>query len=245
MPLRSHTLAAVAVSAILMAPVSQLSFAAISHAAGNSQSSLALHIAPATATNPCAPSGLTRYTVREFTPSLSFPGGGPFFYVYLLACNGSEVSGISGLECGIQYQGGYSPGGGSFPINVFGWNLCADVQAPTGPWPAPGTSNLLQWAPGNCQRARSEAADPYSVIAVAGYFYVAAYTQSEMRIVPRLDSSQANVLSCDGRVDNLVGYVPGRLGVAGFQAGGYNPCYPGIIPIRSMTWSHIKTQMLP
>jgi hypothetical protein len=223
----------------------QATVAGSAYCAGNSQSALGLHVTRASNTNPCELPGLTRYTIQEFTPETSLPSQGPFFFVYLIACNGSELSGISGLNCGIEYQGAYSPSGGSFPINVFSWNLCADTQVPTGSWPAAGTNNLIQWSPGNCQRFRSEPLDPYSVIAVAGYFYIAAYESSDMRVIPRLDSAEASVLGCDGGNDNLVDYFPGRLGVAAFGiAGGYNPCSPGIIPTQSTTWSRLKTQML-
>ena len=148
-------------SRLVVAGTVLLSWTGNAAAAGNSQAALALHIAIPPPASICSPGGLTRYTIRNQVVLLSGPGL-LFFYVYLFACNGSENPGISGFDCGIHYQGGFSGGGGYSPVNVFSWNLCADSEAPVG-WPGPGGSNHMTWNPDNCQQSRSEASDPTSV----------------------------------------------------------------------------------
>lgn len=175
-------------------------------------------------------------------PYRSLPGQPVPCFAYLIVCNGLESAGVSGFECGITYPGGFSAGGGSFPLNVFSWHLCADAEAPIG-WPAPGGSNLITWQLENCQRQESEPDVPWSVIAVAGYFYVAAYSETQMWITPRSDTGHARVFGCDGSVATIEGQVPSRLGVAGFGGAiGYNDCIAGIIPTVPATWGRVKTQ---
>lgn len=205
----------------------------------NTNEALALHITEVQSTIGCSPVGLTRNTLQETVYVLS-GSEGPFFFVYLISCNGAENPGTAGLECGIQYPGGFSATGGFSPINVFSWNLCADSQAPVG-WPNSEGSNLLSWLPINCQQNRSEPADPGSVIGIAGYFYLAAYAPAPMTITPRFDTGQSRVFRCDASVVDLIDHVPSRWGQAGFGGvGGYNPCLQGVVPTRQVTWARLK-----
>ena len=69
----------------------------------NYWASIGLHIDDVVTKNVCEPS-ITSSTVRSYTPNLSTPTG-PFYYVYLFACNASESLGVAGMEFGITYPG--------------------------------------------------------------------------------------------------------------------------------------------
>jgi hypothetical protein len=205
-------------------------FAGPASAGDNVQAAIALHITPANNGMGCSPAGLTAATVQAETPTLS-PGN--FYWTYLIVCNGSDSTGIAGLECGIDYPAA---------VQVYNWALCADLQFPFGGWPASGSSNLLTWiTTTNCQIDQSEPGVPRSVIAVGGYFYMGAYAPSQMSIIPRPVSGSAKVADCDSAEDDLTFLVPSHLGVAGFGgAPGYNPC-GAPTPVQQSTWSGIKT----
>lgn len=208
----------------------------------NRQAALALHVAPVRQQAPCTVPGLRSATMNQQTNILSQPGTGPFYYVYLLACNGSDSTGIAGIECGIQYQGEFNPTGNpGQPLVVFGWNSCATLDFQSTGWPAPGGGNAITWNSAACQNVRSEPLVKYSVVAIAGYFYVGAYAPSVMYITPRAVSGRAGVADCAAREDFIDGLIPTHLGSAGFALAGFNPC-GAITPVESSSWSTIKGQ---
>lgn len=205
----------------------------------NSQAAIALHIA--SANTGCTVPGLRSATLNQQTNTLSTPSG-PFYYVYLLACNGSDSVGIGGIECGIQYQGEFNPGGNpTQPLVVFGWNSCSTLSFESTGWPSPGGGNALTWSTAACQNTRSEAGVKYSVIAIGGYFYVGAYSPSTMYVTPRPVSGAAAVSDCSARVDFVHNQIPTHLGSAGFGTVGFNPC-GAPTPVQNSTWSTIKGQ---
>jgi hypothetical protein len=205
----------------------------------NDQAAIALHIGDVTSKNVCSPS-VTAATMRVDAP-LSGPSG-PFYYSYLLVCNGSDSTGIQGMECGIDYQGGFAPAGGAFPISVFSWTLCGNLEFPFTGWPAPGGSNLITWTDANCNIEQSEPGVPRTVIAIGGYFYMGAYGPSTMSVIPRPASGRAKVADCSAREDDITTLFPSHLGVAGFGAPGtgYNPC-GAPTPTRATTWGGVKS----
>jgi hypothetical protein len=206
----------------------------------NRQAAIALHISPVVTKNQCEVPGLTSATMVVNQPVLSGPTG-PYYYTYLLVCNGSDSTGVQGFECGIDYQGAHSPGGGAFPISVFSWNLCADLEFPFDNWPAPQSSNLITWTDLNCKNDQSEPGVPRTVIAIGGYFYMGAYGHSQMSVIPRPVSGFAKVADCSAREDDITNNIPSHLGVAGFgAAGGYNPC-GAPTPVRESTWGGVKS----
>ena len=183
---------------------------------------------PGAASPPCNP-GVTAPTLVYQTPQSS-PAN--FFWTYLLTCNGSDSTGIAGMEMGIQYP---------TSIQVYNWVSCANLQFPDGIWPNSGGSNLLTWTLANCNNDRSEPAVPRTVIAIGGYFYMGAYGPSQMFVTPRPVSGRAKVADCSSREDDLTFAVPSHLGVAGFAgAAGYNPC-GAPTAVAPSTWSGIKT----
>ena len=194
----------------------------------NKQAGIALHITPAgSVVPPCNP-GVTAPTVVYQTPASS-PSS--FFWTYLLVCNGSDSTGVQGMEMGIQFPA---------PIQIYNWTLCGDLQFPDGIWPNSGGSNLITWVNANCNNDRSEPAIPRTVIAIGGFFYMGAYGPSQMFVTPRPVSGFAKVADCSSREDNITTNVPSHLGVAGFGgASGYNPC-GAPTPVQSSTWSGIK-----
>ena len=194
----------------------------------NKQAGIALHITPAQVgpTN-CNPP-VTAPTLVYQTPSVS---PDQFYWTYLLVCNGSDSTGIAGMEMGVQYPG---------VIQIYNWISCSDLQFPDGIWPNSGGSNLLTWTLANCHLDRSEPAVPRTVIAIGGYFYMGAYGASQMSVIPRPVSGRAKVADCASREDDFTFAIPSHLGVAGFGgAAGYNPC-GAPTAVAPTTWSGIK-----
>lgn len=174
------------------------------------------------------------YTFLPLYPALRF--------AYLLVNDGAVSSGIGGLECGISYAA--VPGQG---VDIYEWTLCGDSEAPSGGWPASGGGNRILWTvPDHCQRTVPAGEDPnYGAVAIAGYFYLAAYTPDLMRITPHPLTGTASVLDCSGCA-TVIAPAPGStrspLGIAAFgQGGGYNPCR-SLVPVAATSWSAIKAQ---
>ena len=211
----------------------------------NRYASIALHITPVNAFpvgQACDRNGLTAATVVAQTPQVSTPAG-PFFWTYLIVCNGSDSTGIAGMEMGLNYDGaagGFGNPGG--PIQVYNWVRCADLEFPIDNWPAPGSGNLLTWDRiNNCQIAQSETGVPRTVIAIGGYMYMGAYAPSQMFVIPRPVSGRAQVADCESREDDITFYAPPHLGTAGFGgASGYNPC-GAPTPVEKTTWGGVKS----
>lgn len=196
----------------------------------NKQAGIALHITPAHVGPPavtCTPA-VTAPTIVYQTPDSS-PAS--FFWTYLLVCNGSDSTGVAGMEMGVTYP---------VQIQVYNWVSCANLQFPDGIWPASGGSNLLTWTLANCQNDRSEPGVPRSVIAVGGYFYMGAYGPAQMLVIPRPVSGRAKVADCNSREDDITFSIPTHLGVAGFAgAPGYSPC-GAPTAVAPTTWSGVK-----
>lgn len=205
----------------------------------NKQAALALHIAPVGPPT-CVVPGLRSATLRQQTNVLSIPGVGPYYYMYLVACNASDSTKVGGIECGIQYNGVVnSTGDPTAPFVVFSWTNCGSLEFQSTGWPASGGGNAITWTALTCPGTRSEPLVKYSVIAVAGYFYVGAYAPTQVYITPRPVSGTAAVADCQARTDFISGLIPTHLGSAGFGLVGFNPC-GAPTPVQSSTWSNIK-----
>jgi hypothetical protein len=205
----------------------------------NRQAAIALHITAPVSKDVCLVPGLTAQTMHVTEPNLSTPSG-PFYFTYLLVCNGSDSTGIRGMEMGIDYQGAFAPTGGAFPISVFEWHLCGDLEFSFGDWPAPQSSNLITWTTAHCQIEQSEPGVPRTVIAIGGYFYMGAYGPSQMSVIPRPVSGFAKVADCVAREDDITNAFPSHLGIAGFAMEGYNPC-GAPTPTLPSTWGNVKS----
>lgn len=158
------------------------------------------------------------------------------YFAYVLVTDALACDGVSGVQFGIDYDG--LPGHG---VDVLDWSGCASVVAGTADWPAAGSGMRLSWnVDGRCQRAEPGGAGT-GVVAVAGYFYVTAYSPGRLAIVPHPDDGLVMVADCAARQTVIEERgrtpVPSPLGYAAFSAGGaidlgYNPCGAMIHPLR-------------
>jgi hypothetical protein len=219
---------------------------------GNSEAKVLLHLtaplSPGSCTSPSTAPGCDQVdTSGDLYPAL--------YFAHVLIADGSASEGIAGVHYGIEYDGGATGGAG---IDVFGWTICATIElawpGPLGPHPASGSSNLISWDSLNrCQR--NEPGGPGTgVVAHVGYYYCAAYSASQMRIIPGVRGGNAIALndkvvvsSCAGQSDIIedrnAPHVPSPLGSVAFSAGGQtngtNPCVK-VVSIAPTTWSALK-----
>jgi hypothetical protein len=161
-------------------------------------------------------------------------------FAFLLAEPGGNHARVRELRAGVNYQGGAeSARRDRRGLDILGWTLCADAEAPTigdRPWPAPGSGNVISWDPAEICSQEGPA--------VAGYFYVAAYAADTLRVVAHPDDAFVTMTRCTGAVAQL---APERTGFAVWsdgQAVGCNPCLgpcPTGVAVQPATWSRIKT----
>lgn len=198
---------------------------------------MALHLLPRQAEQICFRG--TRVTCRDIvTRGALYPA---IYYALVLGTDAPAAAGVAQLEFGVDYDGAPSQG-----LDIFSWSICAsfEVQAPG--WPAPGTGTRIIWDPATrCQRGEPGGAGT-GVMAMAGYFYLAAYTPDQLRLTPgQAGGTAARLYDCNGCVTALAASPAGhaRLGTARFSAygneEGYNPCGAAVL-VRPTTWSAIK-----
>lgn len=177
-----------------------------------------IHVGPPSRSGGCQTGILPDCQSATVTAGLS-GANGPFYYAYLVVALGRAAN-LAGLQCGINYQdgqpGGMSDGSG---IDIFSWTRCADAEWATSgqsAWPAPGTGIIITWdRTRHCQTGQT---------AVAGYFYMAAYSEDVLQVTRRPVDTRAAVISCEAVELTLRGQ---DLGSARFTSGstrGCNPC---------------------
>jgi hypothetical protein len=182
---------------------------------------IVLHSQPWSSKNPC---GGGADLVRQ-TPCDSYSvGSAPLqtaTAVYLVV-TGSPVSGLGGVQCGIDYDD--TPGSG---VDILNWITCGTLQFPSagenGGWPSAGSGNRLIWS--SCQDTIPDGES--FAQAVAGVFYVYAYSDDALEITPDRTSTCYGELVITDCAANPSDLMPGlgRLGAAGFGASpGFNPC---------------------
>lgn len=177
--------------------------------------------------------------------------------VYLVVAKGLVTPGIAGMSCGIQYDNALGSG-----IDVFGWTLCADLEFTNGAatcppdlppceWPIAGGGNRITWVmTTNCQRTVYA---PDGVHAVAGSFYLYAYSPDVFQITPNLNLQipELAVADCAASTtlfDLTTNDAMKRAGSVGFgPVEGYAGCNPCIdncapVPVKPTTWGRVKTQ---
>lgn len=193
---------------------------------GNSNSvRIALHVLPPVSKTICPPgTGSGRPPLdmpcSRFVSSVAEGAG---VIAYVMALESDPVAGIAGVTFGIDYQD--EPGRG---VDIFGWTSCGDLQFPSDNWPAAGTGNLVTWNHvTNCQKNTVPGFESEGVQAVAGAFYVYAYSLDLLQLTPRgyvLDPGPY-VSDCSG---NLTEIPSSRLGITSFspeaRVPGCNPC---------------------
>lgn len=229
---------------VLLAGVATVALSTGAHAAGNLNAKIMLHALSLTTKNPCTRAANAPTTCAGYSVS-SAPLYPPSLYTYLLVVNGSQAEGVAGVQCGVDFNG--APGVG---VDVFAWSLCATLEFASTGWPQDGGGNLITWdATTRCQTAGNAT---IGVVAVAGYFYMGAYTNDVMRVTPRPVDGFAKVANCGSVEDVPYGGSPldagvndGNtfLGAVGFGPGtaGINPCgRERPVGVESSTWSGVK-----
>jgi hypothetical protein len=175
---------------------------------------LFLHATPVTTNEVCTAGGLVDCNAAVTHVNLNEPS-----FVYLLVARG-DLPNLAGLECGLNYESGASNGRTNHQgLDILSWTLCATLQfsSPLPAWPSPGSGNLITWnTTTSCQTG---------AVAVAGYFYVAAYGADVLSVTARPASGKAAVATCAAVIRNL---EPGDLGSVRFSDQtsevGCNPC---------------------
>ncbi len=134
--------------------------------------------------------------------------------VYLVVGRADPVPGIAGVSCGVLYE--------SSNVGVFDWTLCADLEFPSGGWPASGAGNRITWiAATNCQ---TTTIGTDGVHAVAGAFYLYAYGNGTFEVGPNFSLGgfgEFRVADCGAAESDVVTHGS----VVGFgDEQGYTPC---------------------
>ena len=158
--------------------------------------------------------------------------------LFLVTARAMDASrGIAGMSCGILYNNAHT--------KLFNptWSLCADLQftnaGVNGEWPASGGGNRITWvSTTNCQRT---VYGGDGVHAVAGFFYIYAYSADTFAITPNLNLQIPELAVADCSASTT--YLPmdgSRSAVCGFGMDGYNPCEA--VPVQATTWGKVKSQ---
>ncbi|HEX7879759.1 MAG TPA: NHL repeat-containing protein [Candidatus Eisenbacteria bacterium] len=194
--------------------------------------------------HPCRTAGEQSLESAQTTGELADRDPRPYYFVCLLVARGNG-SYLAGVQCGLSYHDHPSdqdPGRG---LEIFDWHLCADLEFPTPAgtpsgapaWPGAGSGNLITWDPiFNCQKLD---------FAVAGYFYVGAYSATTFSLTPRPVDMAAKVAYC--ATSGEFPLVQADLGFVNFSPGGTAAgCNPVLsactetTPVKPTTWSRIK-----
>jgi len=189
----------------------------------NQNAKIFLHVGPVDAKNACT-------QVPADCRNANVVGNvGSFYHAYVAVGNYSDSVGVAGVQFGIQYLDA-----GSVGIDIFSWTRCATLEFPSATWPLSNSGNLITWNPvTSCQLGPNPA--------VAGFFYIGAYSPDRLALIPRPGDGRAKVANCLSAEDDLTGQAPSPLGYVDFGTGpGYNPCAT-IVPVAPVTWSAVKS----
>ncbi len=211
----------------LMALLAALLSAAPALAGTQDQARVALHLKEhttktSTACTTWSPAGEGRPCGQFVTRA--YLGGG--YDVYLVVAHGDSTAGVAAVECRVEYNGTDQQG-----VDVFGWTLCADLQSSDAAWPDAGTSNRITWSSiSACQRT---VIGGEGVHAVAGAFYVFAYSPDVLSVVP--PSTGFAVKDCRGTSSLIEQGVPKIAFSSSATVDGHNPCLDrcwNLVPTR-------------
>jgi len=140
--------------------------------------------------------------------------------IYLVAA-GIEEEGVTGLTCGVTYDGVLGRG-----VDVSNWTFCGDgLQFPSDTWPAAGSGNRVTWL--TCQ---DRSVPPDGIHAIAGAFYVYAYGPDTFQIIENrtVTIPELKYANCQGEEIDIPVTLAGsiRFSSGGTQPG-FNPCLGG------------------
>lgn len=201
-----------------------------------------IHLTAPASKSTCAAGALSDCQAAIVRGEIARVGSGPYYFAWLVVARG-QLTGLAGLQCGLQYENGMATDIGNHQgIDILGWTLCASFESPAVPglpeWPRPGSSNMITWdASASCQTGET---------AVAGYFYMASYTDDRLSVIPRPVDGLARVGDCSGSEHTLNALTD--LGSVTFGSEEQIPCNPcgwpcNAEPVTRATWSGIKVLM--
>lgn len=206
---------------------------------------LLLHLKAKSTKNLCTTYGDLSDCTQAVTNGQVGDASGPFYYMYLLVATGplrgvglgGNDLGVAGLQCGLNYNPLVGAPPAASGVDVFTWSLCATLEFSATGWPESGGSDLITWDKTNkCQKGE---------VAVAGYFYCAAYSPDTFKIVFRpVDTPPAAKVADCNSVEIPLG--ENDMGSAVFSVAGTNqgcnPCINSCGPtaVQPSTWSSIK-----
>lgn len=167
------------------------------------------------------------------------------YFAFVCVVDADASKGVAGAEFGVEYNSSRNRG-----VDVLDWSLCGTLQFAMDRWPASGTGLLVTWDTQNkCQR-EEPAGTGTGVVAVAGYFYISAYSSDKFSVTRRSIGTPptAKVADCAGNESLVDGFgtnfSQSHLGFVNFSDGGtvagYNPC--GLAkPVEETGWGKLKS----
>lgn len=196
-------------------------------AAGVTEPRILVHLAAATTkTGSCTPAiaDCTSPSVNVF--GLTYNVATELYYfAYVLVAGHEATPGLNEIKFAVDYARGTGEG-----VDVFAWTTCA-TSLGEADWYVSGAGNQIRWE--DC---------PKSDVAVAGYFYMTAYTPGKIGIVPPPGEGPATLTSCGGQPVEI---PIGHLGFAGFgDQQGCNPCRDecDYVAVQPTTWGSLKAR---
>ena len=104
------------------------------------------------------------------------------YYAFLCVFNANAQLGIAGLQCAIEFDDARRSG-----VDIDSWTSCANgLDIPHDGWgQISGDGNTITWnlSSGGCQRDEPGGFGS-GVTAVAGFFYLTAYSEDLLKVVP-------------------------------------------------------------
>ena len=153
-----------------------------------------------------------------------------------------EDYGISGVQFGIDYDGGSQSG-----VDILSWTTCADgLDIPSDNWPSPKSGTTITWivdrdTGDGCQDNVPGAAED-GVTAIIGYFSLTAYSTDQLSVIENrtLQSPFLGVTTCPfGNTYEIPLEQTGTLGFSSdLSETGNIPC---VHHVGETTWGRIKS----
>jgi len=218
-----------------------LGFAVSTASAQGPRPAIGLHVAPigadigkACTTGPTTCAGVV--TTGPTVPA----GGGPAYWVYVVALPLSVDNGVSGVSFGIFYEWNAETYAGAY-LESNGFVNCADLGFFSASWPQPFSGATLTFAPAQCDASIGKD------LAVCGVFQVALYSASLMQIVAN-QNGQFGVAKCGTPAQTNLQFpsAAGWVSLGGAQSSGdsegCNPCFESCASVAASrsTWGKIK-----
>ncbi len=164
------------------------------------------------------------------------------YVAYLCVFNADAQVGVAGMQCALRYDDGTRSG-----VDIDSWTSCAGSEYPQDDWPGKsGSGNTIVWTTSSSSTVVCSQEEPAGigtgVTAVAGYFFLTAYSDDKLQIAPwkgQLRIPEAKISDC-----SAAEYViaPENLGYVVFSddsdAKGKLPCTQHIQ--EKTTWGTVK-----